>query len=316
MNQTTLVHSYVKAELHKIRNLDWRKLSKTEVNTLRRKMVKLSIEKNGNWATHDILMLYTNLFINFKPSLPNLGMVTRELDAISKFLHENNLPYYKFKFVKRSLWLAAKWGYDDPSYVNKCIQLLSTELRNGASADFEDLSNILWSYATLLPLGKRPKLKFLNLWLQSFEKIYRDIPIDSHNWIKAIPALELLGIPLPNGDSINPYFEEYLKVSFPPSQSGFEKEVNDYLKELGVIFHRDARISIYSPDFVIEHRGKKLVVECDGPLFHPFPNLLRNKILRLHGYYVAHLTGDEFNGLNKVQRINVLSSIIKEMDHT
>lgn len=316
MNQLTQVLLQKKANLYDIRYLKWQGATHRQILELLEHIQELSLDKfhkHDYWSAHDLLMLYTNIFIHFKVTYPNLEFVTHELNVIHTFLESNILPNNRLKYAKNALWLAAKWGYDDKDYVSKCIQVLSNELQNGKILIADGLASTLWSYASLLPYSQRPKTNFLNLWEDNFDWVFEDIPIDSHLWIQLIPALEFFDIPLPDGKSIDPYFEKYLSITQPVYVSSFEKEVEANLVELGVKFHTDAKISIYSPDFVIEHAGKKLVLECDGALYHPFPNLLRNKIFALHGYYVAHITDEDYPIENTEKKLKLLSSIIKEL---
>lgn len=317
MNQPTPVLLQRYEQLQKTRNLDWPSLSNQDVHAIRRLTVDISYDgshRDDQWLVHDLLMQYTTIFIYHKISLPNLVMLTREFDALHNFLLEDNLPHNRYKFAKHALWLAAKWGYDDKTYLDKCIRILSNEMRRGLLVNCDDLSSMLWSYATLLPLGHRPKSKFIHLWRKNFELVYKDVPINSQNWTQLIPALEFFAIPVPNGESIDPYFQAYLEIPFPHRVSDFERDVASNLDLLNVKYHRNARISIYSPDFVIEQGGKWLVLECDGIVYHPFPNLLRRKILRLHGYYVAHITDEEYTKLTDTQKLSLLFSILKELE--
>lgn len=316
MNQLTQVLLQKKVNLYDMRYLNWPSFSNREILELIDHIIELShdkFHKYDYWSAHDLLMFYTNIFIHFKITYPNLAFVTRELDVINSFIVSNVLPNNRLKYAKNALWLAAKWGYDDRGHVSKCIQILSNEMRNGKVPSAEELANMLWSYASLLPFNHRPKVHFLSLWEDNFERVFDDIPIDSHLWIQLIPALEFFGIPLPYGKSIQPYFEKYLSITQPVYVSSFEKDVEANLVDLGVKFHTDAKISIYSPDFVIEYAGKRLVLECDGEIYHPFPNLLRNKIFALHGYYVTHITDEDFPIENTSKKLELLTSIIKEL---
>jgi len=301
---------------NEIRNEELPYYTNDQIQSLKRYLSQLSKDqttRHDQWFPLDILMLYTNIFIMSKSSMPDLPMVTRELDTIHAYLLDGNLPQHKFRYVKYSLWLAAKWGYDDKTYLYKCIQILSNEMMNGHEPSAEDLASVLWSYATLLEISQKSKIKFMDLWYENFERAYANIPMDGHLWNQLIPALEYFMIPLPNGDSIGPYYEMFLRSLDPEQASPFEKEVASNLEELKIKFYQGARISIYTPDFVIEHAGKRLVLECDGVIFHPFPNRLRDKIFRLHGYSVVHVTNYEYTKLTHEEKLIFLDSLIKQL---
>lgn len=266
------------------------------------------------WVVLNLLYTYTLLCNKNTRTSPDKHMVIRELNILKFFILNNQIKSKKYEFCEQTLWLCAKWGFYDHELLDTLIYNVERGLnRHRISSEITNLTRIAWAYASLLPLDTEPDRFFIMTWCKISPPRYKDIWPGSQLWGTLLPALEFLGIKLPYNQNPGRIAKQFIALD-KNTISGFEEDVAYVLNAMKIAYKQNQTILVYRPDFIIERSGKQLILECDGDLFHPFPKLLRNKVLRQRGYYYTIITGGEYIKLDFSQKLTLLWQIIHELD--
>lgn len=102
------------------------------------------------------------------------------------------------------------------------------------------------------------------------------------------------------------------------SDSPFEKEVARFLVKKGYNIVQQYKVGAYRLDIVVNYANKKIVVECDGELYHSGTekvreDLERQIILERLGWKFIRIRGSEYY-LNKENRLNKLIEELESND--
>lgn len=168
--------------------------------------------------------------------------------------------------------------------------------RRGEALLLRERSNIAWAFSLFHP--------------EHVAAIYPPeslaLPQSPEIWMQGYVALLVAGAIKPTDEY--PDAERHSAINVYPPLNLFEKKAKEFLTtvfpapEFTVLSH--VIVATVATDFVITGRNKKMVVECDGHFYHTLagPNggglkgadLIQDKLLRLHGYDIFHLSEREF----------------------
>jgi DNA helicase-2/ATP-dependent DNA helicase PcrA len=98
-------------------------------------------------------------------------------------------------------------------------------------------------------------------------------------------------------ERVNYKFSSPVFLELPEHKTIFtpiEEKMLQALEENGLSYQPQVRLGRYTVDFLVEHKNKKIIVECDGKAYHyPRKDRERDKVLASEGYPICHFSGAE-----------------------
>jgi len=300
-------------------NTDWKKLNNDQARAILNELEEISkneVHRANPRNTLGLLDAYNDIFNKNKTLLPDQKLLDLEFMNLKNLLNEGKAGSRTY-FASKSFNLMAKWGRIDPEFNAKCLEIIKISiLKEEQFWQPTIVIRFLWAYASLIPPESKQDQELLDACMDILDPVIRSEGIGPRLWGMLIPVLEYFQIYLPDGKSIDPYYEMFLAQQLELKTSNFESQVAMVLDGLKVDYMQHGRISVYAPDFVIFHNDKKLVLECEGHKYHVFPGLLRTKILSIHGYYSTSISDISFFSMNRGQRFKAFRKMLYEFKNT